>query len=185
MQILGPDGSPLPPGEVGEVWMRPPPDRARPTYEYRGAEPRARDGGWESLGDLGWMDADGYLYLSDRRVDLILAGGANIYPAEVEAALEEHPAVDGSVVIGLPDEELGQRVHAIVASSSPPTEDELRTFLSERLVRYKVPRTFEFVTELLRDDAGKVRRSALRDERAALPQLTGTGRRRKSAKFPE
>lgn len=168
MKILGPDGEELAPGEVGEVWMRSPPTRERPTYEYRGAEARRREGGWESLGDLGSMDADGYLYLSDRRVDLILAGGANIYPAEVEAALEEHPGVLGSVVIGLPDDDLGQRVHAIVHVAdvgAPPSEASLRAFLDTRLVRYKVPRTFEFVDSLLRDDAGKVRRSALRDAR--------------------
>ena len=168
MKVLDPDGNDVKPGEVGEVWMRPPPERERPTYEYRGADARRMDGGWESLGDLGWMDEDGYLYLSDRRTDLILAGGANIYPAEVESALEEHPAVQGCVVIGLPDEDLGQRVHAIVQvadPAEPPDEVELRSFLAERLVRYKVPRTFEWVSELLRDDAGKVRRSALRDAR--------------------
>ena len=168
MKVLDVEGNEVKSGEVGEVWMRPPPERDRPTYEYRGAEARRMEGGWESLGDLGWMDEDGYLYLSDRRTDLILAGGANIYPAEVESALEEHPEVHGSVVIGLPDEDLGQRVHAIIQvddPANPPDENELRAFLAERLVRYKVPRTFEFVSELLRDDAGKVRRSALRDAR--------------------
>ena len=88
MQILDAEGNELPAGEVGEIWMKPPGDN--PTYRYIGAE-AARGDGWESLGDIGWMDADGYLYLADRRTDLILAGGANIYPAEVEAALEEHP----------------------------------------------------------------------------------------------
>jgi len=175
MKVLDAEGRELPPGEVGEVWMRPPPGRERPTYEYRGAEARRREGGWESLGDLGWMDADGYLYLSDRRVDMILAGGANIYPAEVEAALEEHPAVRGSVVVGLPDDDLGQRVHAIVEVDHPGAVDEedLRSFLATRLVRYKIPRTFEFVDELLRDDAGKVRRSALRDARIPGGRPTG------------
>jgi bile acid-coenzyme A ligase len=169
MKVLGPSGEQLAPGEVGEVWMRPPPDRDRPTYEYRGASARRADGGWESLGDLGWMDEDGYLYLSDRRVDLILSGGANIYPAEVEAALEEHPEIEDCVVIGLPDEDLGQRVHAIIHVqdvTAAPSDESLRAFLGERLVRYKVPRTFEFVTAPLRDEAGKVRRWALRDERA-------------------
>jgi len=169
MRVRDRSGADLGPGQVGEIWMRPPEGRDGPTYRYRGAEARRSVDGWESLGDLGWMDADGYLYLSDRRDDLILAGGANIYPAEVEAALEEHPAVSGSVVIGLPDDDLGQRVHAVVClepGATAPTEDELRRFLGERLVRYKVPRSFEFVSELLRDDAGKVRRGALRDERS-------------------
>jgi bile acid-coenzyme A ligase len=116
------------------------------------------------------MDPDGFLYIADRRTDLILAGGANIYPAEVEAALDEHPAVRSCAVIGLPDEDLGQRVHAVVeiaknADGSEVTDDELRRFLAERLVAYKIPRSFERSDGAVRDDAGKVRRSGLRNER--------------------
>jgi len=162
MKVLDPEGDEVPRGEVGEIWMKPPEQK---TYEYIGAEARRNAEGWESLGDMGWMDEDGYLYIADRRTDLILAGGANIYPAEVEAALEEHPAVLSCAVIGVPDEDLGQRVHAIVQLSTDITDDELRTFLKERLVQYKIPRTFERVTEPVRDDAGKVRRSALAEER--------------------
>jgi bile acid-coenzyme A ligase len=88
-----------------------------------------------------------------------------VYPAEVEAALESHPAVRSSAVIGLPDDDLGQRVHAIVQVDRSVGEDDLRAHVAERLVRYKVPRTFELVDFALRDDAGKVRRSALREER--------------------
>ena len=99
------DGNPLPPGEKGEVWLRN--TSGKPTYHYIGAEPRTLDGGWESLGDMGWFDEDGYLYLADRMQDMILSGGANIYPAEVEAALQEHPAVRSVAVIGLPDEDRG------------------------------------------------------------------------------
>lgn len=164
MRILGPDGDELPPGEVGEVFMRPA-DPGKKTYRYVGAEAHAIDGGWESLGDLGWMDADGYLYLSDRKKDMILVGGSNVYPAEVEAALEEHPLVQSCVVIGLPDEDLGNRVHALVHAVGELTDDELHAHLAERLVRYKIPRSFERVDEPLRDDAGKVRRSALAEER--------------------
>jgi bile acid-coenzyme A ligase len=105
------------------------------------------------------------LYLADRRTDLILAGGANIYPAEVEAALDEHPAVRSCAVIGLPDEDLGQRVHAIVEVVDDTSDDELRRFLAERLVGYKVPRSFERSHGPVRDDAGKVRRTGLRDAR--------------------
>jgi len=115
---------------------------------------------------MGKIDAEGYVYLTDRRGDMILSGGANIYPAEVEIALSEHPDVVSSAVIGLPDEDLGNRIHAVVQVSKPVDEDELRTFLGERLVRYKVPRSFEFTSEAVRDDAGKVRRSALRNERS-------------------
>jgi bile acid-coenzyme A ligase len=97
---------------------------------------------------------------------MILSGGSNIYPAEVEAALQEHPSVRSCVVIGLPDDDLGNRVHAIVEADADALDlDELRAFMGERLVRYKVPRTFELVSETLRDDAGKVRRAALRAER--------------------
>jgi bile acid-coenzyme A ligase len=163
MKITDESGLELPAGEVGEIWMKPPEGRA--TYQYIGADARVRDG-WESLGDLGWMDDDGYLYLADRRTDLILAGGANIYPAEVEAALMEHPAVASCAVIGLPDEDLGQRVHAVLELAGEVSDDELAKFLGERLVRYKVPRSFERVEGQVRDDAGKVRRGALAAERA-------------------
>ncbi len=112
MKVLDAEGNPVPAGEIGEIYMRRF-DGAAPTYHYIGAEPRELDG-WESLGDMGWMDEDGYVYLSDRRTDLILSGGANIYPAEVEAAIDEHPHVLSSLVVGIPDEDLGQRVHAIV-----------------------------------------------------------------------
>jgi bile acid-coenzyme A ligase len=123
--------------------------------------------GWESLGDMGSIDADGYLFIADRRTDLIVSGGANVYPAEVEAALDAHPRVQSSAVIGLPDDDLGQRVHAIVYLDGDVTDDELRAHMAERLVRYKIPRSFERATGPVRDDAGKVRRSALRDERTA------------------
>ena len=167
MKITDDDGNEPPPGEIGEIWMKPPEEGA--TYRYIGAEARTRDG-WESLGDMGWMDADGYLYLADRRTDLILAGGANIYPAEVEAALMEHPAITSCAVIGLPDEDLGQRVHAVLEVSGPVADDELSEFLGERLVRYKVPRSFERVDGQVRDDAGKVRRTALAAERAGTEE---------------
>ncbi|MFM8847365.1 MAG: AMP-binding protein [Actinomycetota bacterium] len=163
MKVLDPETfEELPPGTIGEIFMR----NNRTTYKYLGAEARRSPDGWESLGDMGKIDAEGYVYLTDRRGDMILSGGANIYPAEVEIALSEHPDVVSSAVIGLPDEDLGNRIHAVVQVSKPISEDDLRTFLGERLVRYKVPRSFEFTTEPVRDDAGKVRRSALRDERS-------------------
>ena len=168
IMITDPEGNPLPPGEMGEVWLRS--TRDSPTYRYLGAEARSREGGWESLGDLGRLDEDGYLYLGDRMQDMILTGGSNVYPAEVEAALQEHPEVRSCVVIGLPDEDLGQRVHALVeADPSAVGTEELLRFMGERLVRYKVPRSIEFVQETLRDDAGKVRRAMLRSDRLAAP----------------
>ena len=166
MKVFGEDGAELPPGEVGEIYMR----RAAgtpETYKYLGAQARILPGGWESLGDLGRFDDEGYLYLADRRTDMILVGGSNVYPAEIEAALEEHPAVQSCAVIGLPDDDLGARVHAIVNAKGAVTDNELKAHLKSRLVTYKQPRSFEFVDEPVRDDAGKVRRTALRDARIA------------------
>jgi bile acid-coenzyme A ligase len=169
IRILDAEGRECPPGTVGEVFMMPPGGQGS-TYRYVGAEAAATDDGWESLGDLGWLDEDGYLYLADRKTDMILSGGANVYPAEVEAALDAHPAVRSSAVIGLPDDDLGQRVHALVDALRPVGEQELREHLANHLVRYKIPRSFEFVAEPLRDDAGKVRRSALREARLSRPR---------------
>jgi len=112
------------------------------------------------------MDDDGYIYLADRRKDLILRGGANVYPAEVEGAIEEHPAVRSCAVVGVADDDLGQRVHAIVDAPDGVTEADLRAHMAERLVSYKCPDEYELVDEPVRDDAGKVRRSMLADERS-------------------
>lgn len=173
VMIADADGRELPPGEKGEVWMRT--LRDRPTYRYVGATARTREGGWESLGDIGWLDADGYLYLGDRMQDMILTGGANVYPAEVEAAIQEHPAVHSCAVIGLPDDDLGHSVHAIVeADAQFVSADALLAFVGDRLARYKVPRSVEFTDQPLRDEAGKVRRSALLADRAHSGR-TGTG----------
>jgi bile acid-coenzyme A ligase len=169
MRILDPDGRELPPGQVGEIWMRRGED-APPSYRYVGARARTRPGNWESLGDLGCKDAEGYIYLSDRETDMILVGGANVYPAEVEAALDEHPAVTSSCVIGLPDEEYGNAVHAIVQAATALSASDLEEYLQSRLARYKRPRTYEFVATPLRGDDGKVRRTALRAERIASRQ---------------
>jgi bile acid-coenzyme A ligase len=103
---------------------------------------------------------------------MILVGGANVYPAEVEAALEEHPLVQSCAVIGLPDEDLGSRIHAIVNAKGEVSADDLKAHLAERLVTYKQPRSFEFVDDPVRDDAGKVRRTALRDARIAAAKET-------------
>jgi bile acid-coenzyme A ligase len=165
VRILDEAGNDVAPGEVGEIYCRPAGGLGS-TYHYLGAEPRAR-GEWETFGDLGRIDADGYLYLADRRTDLIISGGANIYPAEIEAAVDAFPGVLASVAIGLPDEDLGQRVHAIIEAHPDAVLDidALRDFLAQRLVTYKLPRSFETTFERLRDDSGKVRRNALREAR--------------------
>ncbi len=170
VKILDTEGEECPTGQIGELYMMPA-DGPGSTYRYIGAEPTATADGWESLGDMGYLDEEGYLYLVDRKTDMIVSGGANVYPAEVEAALDAHPAVQSSAVIGLPDDDLGQRIHALVEAQTPLRDDELRTHLEQYLVRYKIPRSFEYVKEPLRDDAGKVRRSALREAR--LPGACG------------
>lgn len=167
MRILDENGNDCPQGHIGEIYFLP--DKGRnSTYEYVGAKAKSM-GEWETYGDLGHIDVEGYLYIADRRTDMIVSGGANIFPAEVEAALDQHPEVQSTIVVGLPDADLGQRAHAIVqlAKGARTDAEALRIFLSDKLVRYKIPRTFEFTDENLRDDAGKARRSKLRDERIA------------------
>jgi bile acid-coenzyme A ligase len=164
MKVLDDDGRECPPGVVGEIYMRPSPGTP-PTYRYVGVSAKTRDG-WDSLGDIGYFDADGYLYLSDRRVDMFTVGGRNVYPAEIENALSAHPDVLSCLVVGVPDEDLGQVPYALVQTSDGSTlnEQAVQGFLRELIAAYKVPRTVEFVDTPLRDDAGKARRSAVRAE---------------------
>ncbi|UMB69205.1 AMP-binding protein [Mycobacterium paraterrae] len=160
MKVLDDEGNPCPPGDVGEIYMRPSPGSG-PTYRYVGATAKSRDG-WDSLGDLGYFDADGFLYISDRRVDMFTVGGRNVYPAEIEAALSEHPDVLSCLVVGVPHDDLGQVPYALVQARVALDEPGVQQFLRERIAGYKVPATVEFVDTPLRDDAGKARRSAVR-----------------------
>jgi len=165
MKVLDDDGVECPPGVVGEIYMRPRPG-SRPTYRYIGSTAKNREG-WDSLGDLGWFDAEGYLYLADRRVDMFTVGGRNVYPAEIENVLSEHPAVMSCLVVGIPHEDLGQVPHVLVhvtGDGSALNEAGVMKFVAERLAEYKVPRSVEFVDTPLRDDAGKARRTAVRDK---------------------
>jgi bile acid-coenzyme A ligase len=168
IKILDPDGCELEPGELGEIYMRH--EEAGSRFEYLGAlTPIPTADGFTSIGDLGWLDADGYLYVADRRTDMIVTGGANVFPAEVEAALSEHSQVADVVVVGVPDPEWGRRVHAIVEPtdwSAPPSREELDAYVRARLTAYKVPKTYEFLERLPRTDAGKLNRNALAGERA-------------------
>lgn len=164
MKVLDDDGNPCPPEVVGEIYMRPSPGSA-PTYRYVGSKAKNRDG-WDSLGDLGYFDEDGFLYLSDRRVDMFTVGGRNVYPAEIENVLCAHPDVLSCLVVGIPHSDLGQVPHALVQTVEGSGLDEagVQAFLGERIAPYKVPRAVEFVDIPLRDDAGKARRSAVRDQ---------------------
>lgn len=165
--ILDEQGDPVPPGTVGEVFMRSgSPD---PTYHYLGAAPApSTTEGFVSMGDLGSLDEEGFLYPADRRVDLIITGGANVYPAEVEAVLLDHESVQDAVVIGLPDEDWGRRVHALIQpyeGRPGPTAEQLVEWCRRSLAPYKVPKSFEVLAELPRDEAGKIRRRALVEDR--------------------
>ena len=173
MKVLDDDGNPCPPGVVGEIYMRPSPGSA-PTYRYIGTTAKSRDG-WDSLGDLGYFDEDGFLYLSDRRVDMFTVGGRNVYPAEIENALSAHPDVLSCLVVGVPHEDLGQVPYALVQAGSALDEQTVQAFLRDRIAGYKVPATVEFVDTPLRDDAGKARRSAVRAEIMARLRLLDAG----------
>lgn len=162
MKVVDENDDELPRGQIGEIYLRTPPERP-PTYQYIGAEARTLPGGWESLGEMGYIDEAGYVFLSDRRIDMILVGGSNIYPAEIEGALLEHPDVITCAVVGLPDDDLGNRIHAVVQSTEITSGEQLREHLSERLEPHKLPHSYHFVDVSLRDDAGKVRRLAVRD----------------------
>lgn len=166
LRVLREDGTEAAPGEVGEVHF---PSDASTRFSYIGADKATNAQGGYSIGDLGYIDEDGYLFLADRRSDLILRGGANVYPAEVEAALDQHPLIASSAVIGLPDGDLGEKIHAIIQIKAGEKADlgAINAFLAERLARYKWPASYELSDTPLRDDAGKVRRTGLKKERVA------------------
>ncbi len=164
LRIEAVEGEAAAAGEAGEIVLRGPTIAAG--YLNRPRETAvAWRGGWFHTGDFGYLDADGYLYVIDRRDDLIVTGGENVYPAEVEAVLESHPAVREAGVFALADARWGQRVAAAVAlhpGSEPVTEATLRASCGERLAGYKVPASVRFVQELPRNTAGKLLRRELR-----------------------
>ncbi len=163
IRILDDNGETMPTGDLGEVYLR---SSMIAAYRYIGGvpQPPATGDGFHTAGDIGHLDADGYLYIADRRTDMIITGGANVFPAEVESALSEHPEIADVVVLGLPDLEWGRRVHAVVEPAdpfSPPTEKEMIRYAKGRLAPYKVPKTVEFVDEIPRTAATKVNRAAM------------------------
>jgi bile acid-coenzyme A ligase len=164
IKILDQEGTELPAGEIGEIYMRSP---SSGMFHYVGGAPlppRTVDG-FSTGGDVGWLEPEGYLHIVDRRVDMIITGGANVFPAEVETALIDHPQIADVVVVGLKDDEWGRRVHAIVEAvdhDHPPTEDDVRAFAKERLAAYKAPREVEVLDELPKTPTGKILRRELR-----------------------
>jgi len=164
VQIVGDDGSARPAGEVGEICVRTP--RVMKGYAGSAESPLVRDG-WLPTRDMGWIDEDGYLYIAGRKDDMIIRGGENIAPAEVEAVLQSHPAVEEAAVIGVPDVEWGQRVAAFVVLRAGATATDLGAFCRERLASFKKPEIFEFVAELPKNPMGKILRRELRTKIAS------------------
>ena len=167
VKILDHDGHPLAAGEVGEIFLRAP-FYGGSTYLGEAPQLRQSQDGFSSVGDMGYVDDDDFLYIVDRRVDMIITGGANVFPAEVENALIDHPKIADIVVVGLSDPEWGRRVHAIIEPADPgdpPTLDEVRRYAKERLLPYKVPKSIEMVERMPRSAATKINRGRLIDER--------------------
>ena len=175
--VLDDDGNELPAGEVGNIYMdngvgfsyHDDPDQTESAFK----------GKRFSLGDIGYLDSDGYLFISDRAKDMIITGGTNVYPAEIEAALLEHPKVADAGVIGIPDPDWGETITAVVQLKPgvQPTDElqvELIAFCKERLASYKVPRRWEFRDDLPRTEAGKLYKRKIRDEYVAATNTAWT-----------
>ncbi|UNO43164.1 AMP-binding protein [Streptomyces sp. MST-110588] len=167
--VLGPDGTVLPPGETGDIYLKPSDDW--PGFSYLG-DPAKRTAmesahlpGYVTVGDVGHLDADGYLYLSDRRDDMVISGGVNIYPAEIEGCLLSLTGVRDAAVFGIPDQEFGESLAAHIQpeNGAALTAEDVRAHVAGRLASYKVPRTVVFEESLPRDDSGKLFRRRLRD----------------------
>ncbi|MBG0822310.1 acyl-CoA synthetase [Planomonospora sp. ID91781] len=170
VHVCDEDGEELPPGEHGTVYF----DKG-PQFVYHGDEERTRASrdpkgrGWTTLGDIGYLDEEGFLYLTDRRSYMIISGGVNIYPQEAENVLAVHPEVADVAVFGVPDEEMGEQVKAVVEPASmdragPGLEAELIAYCRDRLAPYKCPRSIDFREELPRHPTGKLYKRVLRDE---------------------
>jgi long-chain acyl-CoA synthetase len=162
LRIFDQEGNEQPTGQMGLVYAR-----SALNFRYRGA-PQLDTQTWRgdmfTLGDVGYLDEDGYLFITDRIKDMIISGGANIYPAEVEAVLFNHPAVGDTAVIGVPDSHWGERVKAIVEPRAETTEEDIIAFCREHLAHYKCPTSVDFIERLPRDPSGKIRKRELREK---------------------
>jgi fatty-acyl-CoA synthase len=185
--VVSADGTELPPGEAGTIWFE-----GGVRAEYHGDPDKtaaaANERGWRTVGDVGYVDRDGYLYLTDRASNLIISGGVNIYPQEIENVLTLHPDVVDVAVLGVPDPEMGEQVKAVVQVAAlaaggqeltvggQELTDRLAAYCRGQLAGFKRPRSFEFTTEELRTPAGKIRRGPLRERFGAAPGPYRPGR---------
>jgi bile acid-coenzyme A ligase len=168
VRILSPEGKDLPVGEVGEIFVQPLVGTVNPDTKYFNSTQRMKsNNGYVSFGDLGSLDSNGYVFIAGRTDDLIITGGANVYPDELEVLIRRLPGVADCVVVGRPDADLGSSVHAVVAmqpGAAPLSLKELRGQLAGTISAYKMPRSIELVEAIARSDAGKVRRKSFRGE---------------------
>ncbi|MCA9643662.1 MAG: acyl-CoA synthetase [Myxococcales bacterium] len=167
IRVLNDEQQPLAPGEIGTVWIR----MGDHKFEYHKDKAKT-DKSWHegffTVGDAGYLDEDGYLFLCDRKADMIISGGVNIYPAEIEAVFVTHPKVQDVAIFGIPNEDWGEEVMAVIQptpgnSAGAELESELREFAQDRVAKYKMPRRIEFIAEMPRDPNGKLYKRKLRD----------------------
>jgi long-chain acyl-CoA synthetase len=165
LRIVGPDGAECPPGGVGEVWIHSPSTMVGYWNMPEATAATITPDGWFRSGDAGSLDADGYLYIHDRVKDMIISGGENVYPAEVESVLMSHPDVADVAVIGVPDDRWGETVKAVVvlAPGATPTDEDLIAWTRARLAHYTCPTSVDRVDELPRNPTGKVLKRELRE----------------------
>jgi acyl-CoA synthetase (AMP-forming)/AMP-acid ligase II len=171
LEIRGPEGEVLPAGQSGEVYVRG--EQVAGEYTHKKV---LNDDGWFATNDAGWIDEDGYLFVEGRLDDVIVRGGENMSPGEIEDVLRQHPGVSDVAVLGVPDDQWGERVAAVVVAKDPaPTADDLAQWVRARLRSTKTPETWEFRAELPYNDTGKLLRRVLKVEltKAATPAQVG------------
>ncbi len=167
IRVLDDENEEVAAGTPGTVWIK----MGDFSFEYhkdKEKTEKSRHEGFFTVGDVGYLDEDGYLFLCDRKIDMIISGGVNIYPAEIEGTLLSHPKVGDAAVFGIPHEDWGEEVKAVVepgpgVAASPELEQDLIAFCGERLAKYKLPRSVDFIDEMPRDPNGKLYKRKLRD----------------------